>query len=62
LYQGTALQAAEKLGSIHRSGSAALQRRVQALYFYHREPASAGERSALLSFSANCLVGPQPGQ
>jgi hypothetical protein len=36
------------------SGSAALQRRVQVFCSCHHEPASAGEGSALLSFSASC--------
>ena len=50
------LHYAEKLGLIRRSGSAALQRRVQVLHSCHHEPASAGEGSAFLSFSANCLA------
>ena len=48
-----ASQPAEKLGWIRRSGSAALQRRVQVLYSCHHEPASAGEGPAVLYFSAN---------
>jgi hypothetical protein len=45
-----ASQAAEKLGLIRLSGSAALQRRVQVRYFFHPEPASAGEGSAFRVF------------
>jgi hypothetical protein len=51
-----ALQFAEKLGWIRRSGSAALQRCVQVLYSCHHEPASACEGPAVLCFSANCLA------